>query len=194
MNETIVYNVLKDLPAQVVRGVPLGLSLPNLAYSLLRDNGRYYIELVSRTETAEEGDSLLSLGETALATIGFYCYERAGARQKDTGVFLRKGRFKAGSHINVLVEGELLVGLSEMQLKYGSNLQLYSDGALRYTGFKPSALKLVLQSSMPSAFTSGNKINLSLGNEAYKGYVSAIVQKDGMSHISMDIWKEENSV
>ncbi len=103
MNETIVYNVLKDLPAQVVRGVPLGLSLPNLAYSLLRDNGRYYIELVSRTETAEEGDSLLSLGETALATIGFYCYERAGARQKDTGVFLRKGRFKAGSHINVLV-------------------------------------------------------------------------------------------
>ena len=80
MNETIVYNALKDLPAQVVRGVPLGLPLPNLAYSLLRDKGRYYIELVSRTDTAEE-DSLPSLGENALATTALLLKERARGKR-----------------------------------------------------------------------------------------------------------------
>ncbi|MDO5022438.1 MAG: hypothetical protein Q4E07_03750 [Eubacteriales bacterium] len=190
MTEATLYNILKTLPVQAVRGPAFGLPLPTLSFSLKTVQGKDEIWMLLRAKTAEENDGISKLCDEKLAEYGFYAHEKKQERERDSGTFLYYLKYKVGSFTAIKIEGETLLGVSDLHLKGGLAPVLHSDGLYKPAELNMSRLKISVLSPVPQALLGGGEVNINIDDKPFKGFLREIIQKDGTSQIILDVWED----
>jgi hypothetical protein len=190
LTESKLYESLKTIGAQVVRGPAFGLPLPTLSFSLKTANGREEVWIILRSKSAEENDAFTNECDSRLSQYGFYNYDKKCERERDTGTFLHSLKYKVGSFTAIKVNSETLSGVSDMQLKKSSSPVLYANGEYKMPNLNLGRLKITMLKPVPKSMLSG-KINLNIDEKPYTGLLRELVQKEGSSQIVLDIWEED---
>ncbi len=189
MTESELYDALKTIKAQVVRGPAFALPLPTLSFSLKTARGREEVWILLRSKSAEENDAFSDECDDRLSGYGFYAYDRKCERERDSGTFLLYLKYKIGSFTAVKVNGETLSCVSDMQLKKASSPVLHADGEYRTADFDINKLKITMLKPVPECLLNG-KVSLSIDEKPYAGLLRELMQKEGSSQIILDIWEE----